>query len=448
MYNPEFRDRFSGRFFGRYRGYVTDVDDPKKLGRIKTKVPEVLGDDEELGWALPAPITGGAPNAGDLWLPQVGNFVWVEFESGSPEYPVWSPGPWAIRDGGSMVPKHSRGEKDLTDYSVRESGNAPPSQFEGSYSRVRTIQGDDGSFLEFDATSGAERVQLSHRSGSRIEFTSDGGVQEVGIAGVRKTVTGNYNLRTGSEEHLILGEKSLRVEGVADETFLQNVSRQYNSLSESGRAFSSSWEGNYSTSCAGEYSVSGAGNGSMSFTGQLAVLAGSNVVFSALESVDISASAATTGEVPRGPLALPAMTLHGYNGLVTLKATDATGTIKTCSLEHNPTTLGTASSTWSVSLGVVPSGQIQLVDTPATPATPNVMLGAGLLKQPLVMGDNLVTLLTNIWNLLLTHTHPTGVGPSGPSVELNAASPATILPVLNAPAGAPIALKSMYTVTS
>lgn len=447
MFSPEFRDRFSGRYFGRYRGYVTDVDDPKKLGRIKTKVPEVLGDDEELGWALPAPITGGAPNAGDLWLPKLGNFVWIEFESGSPEYPVWSPGPWAIRDGGSMVPKHSRGEADLTDYSVREAGNAPPSQFEGQYTRVRTIQGDDGSFLEFDATSGAERVQLSHRSGSRIEFTSDGGVQEVGIAGVRKTVTGNYNLQAGSEERLVLGEKNLRVEGVANEEFLKNVSRTYNSVSESGSAYSSSWAGAHSVSCDGGYSVGSSGNGSLTFAGQLAVLAGSNVQFTAMESIDMTASAATTGEVPRGPLALPAMSFHGYNGLVTLKATDVSGIAKVCSLEHDPTTLGTASSTWSVSLGAVPSGQIQLVDTPATPATPNVMLGAGPLKQPVPMGDNLVTLLSNIWTFLLTHTHPTGVGPTGPSVELAAAA-TTVDPVLNAPAGSPIALKSMYTVTS
>jgi len=225
MFNPEFRDRFSGRYFGKYRAYVTDIDDPKQLGRVKAKVPEVLGDDEEIGWALPAPVTGGAPNVGDMWIPNVGNFVWIEFESGSPEYPVWSPGPWAIRDGGSMTPKHSRGEKDLTDYSVREAGNAPPSQFSGSYTRVRSIQSDDGSFLEFDATSGQERVQLSHRSGSRLEFTADGGVQEVGIAGVRKMVTGNYNLQAGSEERLILGEKNLRVEGITSEEYVGNNER-------------------------------------------------------------------------------------------------------------------------------------------------------------------------------------------------------------------------------
>jgi hypothetical protein len=31
------------RYFGKYRGLVTDVDDPKKMGRIRAKVPSVFG---------------------------------------------------------------------------------------------------------------------------------------------------------------------------------------------------------------------------------------------------------------------------------------------------------------------------------------------------------------------------------------------------------------------
>jgi len=234
---------------------------------------------------------------------------------------------------------------------------------------------------------------------------------------------------------------------ITSEEYVGNVSRAYNAVSEAGSSYSSSWEGSHEVSCDGGYSVGSAGNGSLSFAGQLAVFTGSNVQLTALESIDMIASAATTGEVPRGPLALPAMTLHGFNGLVSLKATDVTGLAKVCSLEHNPTTLGTASSTWQVALGAVPSGKIELVDTPATPATPNVMLGSGALKQPVPMGDNVVQLISNIWTFLLTHTHPSGVGPTGPSAELAAASP-TIDPVLSAPAGSPNALKSMYTVTS
>ena len=45
-------------FFGKYRGIVTDNDDPKNLGRLKARVPEIL-QDVETGWALPcAPYAG------------------------------------------------------------------------------------------------------------------------------------------------------------------------------------------------------------------------------------------------------------------------------------------------------------------------------------------------------------------------------------------------------
>ena len=61
MGDHEFRDRFSGRYFGKYRGIVADTADPKKLNRIKAKVPHVMGVDQELGWALPIPNTDFGP---------------------------------------------------------------------------------------------------------------------------------------------------------------------------------------------------------------------------------------------------------------------------------------------------------------------------------------------------------------------------------------------------
>ncbi len=76
------------RFYGKYRGTVSDVDDPQGIGRIKARVPEVL-DDVESPWALPS-----APYAGDgigsFAIPAVGSGVWVEFEAGDPARPIWS----------------------------------------------------------------------------------------------------------------------------------------------------------------------------------------------------------------------------------------------------------------------------------------------------------------------------------------------------------------------
>jgi uncharacterized protein involved in type VI secretion and phage assembly len=81
------------RFFGKYRGVVSDNEDPKSIARVKATVPEVLGS-EETGWALPAlPYAGD--NMGLYLVPAVGAGVWIEFEAGDVSRPIWSGCWWA-----------------------------------------------------------------------------------------------------------------------------------------------------------------------------------------------------------------------------------------------------------------------------------------------------------------------------------------------------------------
>jgi phage baseplate assembly protein gpV len=86
-------ERTGATYFGKYRGIVTDVDDPNNQCRIRATVPAVLGD-HACGWALPA-----APFAGDghgvVMLPKVGSGVWIEFEAGRLDNPIWSGAWWA-----------------------------------------------------------------------------------------------------------------------------------------------------------------------------------------------------------------------------------------------------------------------------------------------------------------------------------------------------------------
>ncbi len=75
-------------FYGKYRGIVTDNQDPSNLGRLKARVPEVLFD-VETGWALPfAPYAG--EGSGLYTVPEPGAGVWVEFEAGDVSRPIWS----------------------------------------------------------------------------------------------------------------------------------------------------------------------------------------------------------------------------------------------------------------------------------------------------------------------------------------------------------------------
>ena len=76
------------KFFGKYRGTVIDIQDPLMTGRIKANVPDVLSD-KPSGWAMPCAPFGGS-QTGFFALPTVGAGVWIEFEHGDPDYPIWS----------------------------------------------------------------------------------------------------------------------------------------------------------------------------------------------------------------------------------------------------------------------------------------------------------------------------------------------------------------------
>ncbi len=80
------------RYFGKYRGTVIDNADTTMRGRLKVRVPAVLGDLEV--WAMPC-----VPYAGDgvgfFFLPEPGTGAWVEFEAGDPSYAICTGFFWA-----------------------------------------------------------------------------------------------------------------------------------------------------------------------------------------------------------------------------------------------------------------------------------------------------------------------------------------------------------------
>jgi len=94
---------------------VTDNQDPKNLGRIRAKVPEVL-QDVDTGWALPSlPYSG--KGSGFFRVPPKGAGVWIEFESGDVSRPVWTGCWWA--DG--QLPADQDGNAATPDYSILRS---------------------------------------------------------------------------------------------------------------------------------------------------------------------------------------------------------------------------------------------------------------------------------------------------------------------------------------
>jgi hypothetical protein len=74
-------------FTGKYRGKVVDNIDPLMLGRLIVLAPAVS--EFPLSWAMPCVPYAGR-NVGIFALPPIAANVWIEFEGGDPNYPIWT----------------------------------------------------------------------------------------------------------------------------------------------------------------------------------------------------------------------------------------------------------------------------------------------------------------------------------------------------------------------
>jgi uncharacterized protein involved in type VI secretion and phage assembly len=79
-------------YYGKYRGLVLNNVDPLQKGRLMVQVPDVLGLTTS-SWAMPCVPMAGI-QMGVFVVPVVGAGVWVEFEGGNPDYPIWTGGFW------------------------------------------------------------------------------------------------------------------------------------------------------------------------------------------------------------------------------------------------------------------------------------------------------------------------------------------------------------------
>ncbi len=76
------------KFYGKYRGTVMNNIDPMQMGRIMVQVPDV-SNVMPSSWAMPCLPFAGIQN-GFFVVPTIGSGVWIEFEQGDPDYPIWT----------------------------------------------------------------------------------------------------------------------------------------------------------------------------------------------------------------------------------------------------------------------------------------------------------------------------------------------------------------------
>ncbi len=162
-------ERAEQQYFGKYRGVVVNNEDPLQLGRLKVRVPSVLTcdpatadkEDSVTDWAFPCVPSGGASEQGFFFIPDVGAHVWVEFEEGNIDHPIWVGTFWAAPGGTSEVPKDAR------DMAGSKDDKTP---------LRRMLKTTSGHFLEFCDISGKESITLQHKSGAVLTMDEKGSI--------------------------------------------------------------------------------------------------------------------------------------------------------------------------------------------------------------------------------------------------------------------------------
>ncbi len=80
-------------YYGKYRARVHDIKDPEKRGRIKVVCPKVLGNAVS-NWCEPC-VPVAYEHGGDFAIPKINDTVWVEFEGGDVNKPIYVGNWWS-----------------------------------------------------------------------------------------------------------------------------------------------------------------------------------------------------------------------------------------------------------------------------------------------------------------------------------------------------------------
>lgn len=156
-------------FFGKYRGKVENNVDPKNLGRLQISVPAVLGDGKS-SWAMPC-VPYAGKQVGFFSMPANGTNIWVEFENGDPDYPIWTGCFWG-------------------DGELPQSASSPD---------IRMVKANAGT-ITINESKGSEGITIETASGMKISITSSGIEINDGKGGSVKLSSGKVSINDSALE--------------------------------------------------------------------------------------------------------------------------------------------------------------------------------------------------------------------------------------------------------
>jgi len=143
--------RMDKSYFGKYRAFVRDNEDPEKRGRLRLTIPTVLGA-EISDWALPCFPYGGGAGFGWLAVPPQDAQVMVEFIEGDISSPIWTGTFW------------------------RSEGEVPKDLAEGDAPTTKLLKTESGHLLSFEDKKGETKITLRSAKEAQVEMDEEGSI--------------------------------------------------------------------------------------------------------------------------------------------------------------------------------------------------------------------------------------------------------------------------------
>jgi len=177
------------KHYGKHRGFVVDNEDPQKRARLLLRIPGLLGD-QVTDWALPCLPFGGLADQGFFSVPENEAQVWVEFEEGDIQRPIWTGTFW------------------------QQEGDAPQ-EAALDVPTTRLFKTPAGHILQFDDEEGAEKFILHHPTEAEMSVDENGSILLTDAGGATVTLdasSGELNIEDANGNSMKMTSSGTTVE--------------------------------------------------------------------------------------------------------------------------------------------------------------------------------------------------------------------------------------------
>jgi hypothetical protein len=184
-------EKVERRFHGKYSALVADNADPENRGRLRLRIPSVLGSDVISGWAMPCAPFGGTNGQGFFFIPDKDAGVWVEFEGGILDFPIWVGTFWSKPGGTTEVPPPASSQSPPTSKIIKTANHTIElADAEGSEA-IKITDSKNSNTVTIDSSG----IAIEDKSGNQITL-ANGGVT---------IKSSKISVGEGAKEALVLG---------------------------------------------------------------------------------------------------------------------------------------------------------------------------------------------------------------------------------------------------